>query len=218
MSRGFKVPILLPADPTALLEAATKQYVDFASVPRFASTAARDTWSSPPNGAICVTTDTNTAWQRVAGVWLPTAGSVPFLRLTKNSQQNINSGAFTDIIWNTINDNRLFSFTVGSASITIPYAGYYLITSTISWRESAGGALRMNRIMNGAGFELATGQLGQFGAGYGVQVPVHAALGFNAGDTFKIDAYQDSGAALGVREATGSAANSVLAISWIGVK
>lgn len=28
MTRAFKVPILLPADPTALLEAATKQYVD----------------------------------------------------------------------------------------------------------------------------------------------------------------------------------------------
>lgn len=70
MSRGFKVPILLPADPTAALEAATKQYVDNAPVFRvFATTTARDAWASPPNGALAITTDTNSLWQRQSGAW-----------------------------------------------------------------------------------------------------------------------------------------------------
>jgi len=38
--------------------------------PIFASTAARDAaWPSPPNGAMCTTTDTGALWQRISGVW-----------------------------------------------------------------------------------------------------------------------------------------------------
>jgi hypothetical protein len=36
----------------------------------FATTTARDAWTSPPNGAVCVTTDTNTTWRRQTGVWV----------------------------------------------------------------------------------------------------------------------------------------------------
>lgn len=36
----------------------------------FATVAERDSqWAAPPNGAICVTLDTNTLWRRAAGVW-----------------------------------------------------------------------------------------------------------------------------------------------------
>ena len=41
-------------------------------VKSFASAAQRDSlWTSPPNGAMCVTTDSNTLWQRIAGAWSP---------------------------------------------------------------------------------------------------------------------------------------------------
>ena len=43
------------------------------AVPRFATVAARDTaWTSPPNGARCITTDTYTTWVRMAGTWVAT--------------------------------------------------------------------------------------------------------------------------------------------------
>lgn len=36
----------------------------------FATAAERNSqWAAPPNGAICVTLDTNTLWRRVAGAW-----------------------------------------------------------------------------------------------------------------------------------------------------
>jgi hypothetical protein len=36
----------------------------------FASVAERDAqWSAPPNGATCVTLDTGTTWNRLAGAW-----------------------------------------------------------------------------------------------------------------------------------------------------
>jgi hypothetical protein len=38
-------------------------------VHQFASTTARDAWTNPPNGAMCVTTDTGTTWLRRGGVW-----------------------------------------------------------------------------------------------------------------------------------------------------
>jgi hypothetical protein len=36
----------------------------------FPNVAARDTWASPPNGAMCITTDTYTVWTRVSGAWV----------------------------------------------------------------------------------------------------------------------------------------------------
>ena len=37
----------------------------------FASVAERDAqWSAPPNGATCVTLDTGTTWNRLAGAWV----------------------------------------------------------------------------------------------------------------------------------------------------
>jgi hypothetical protein len=37
----------------------------------FSTAAERDSqWAAPPNGAICVTLDTNTLWRRAAGAWV----------------------------------------------------------------------------------------------------------------------------------------------------
>lgn len=42
------------------------------SVPTFASTADRDAqYGAPPNGALALTLDTGTTWQRIAGAWRP---------------------------------------------------------------------------------------------------------------------------------------------------
>lgn len=67
----------------------------------FPTVAARDAWANPPRGAICVTTDTDTAWQRGASSWvrLITAGS-------NNQMQFGSSGVSTDAnacVWVTLN-------------------------------------------------------------------------------------------------------------------
>ena len=53
-----------------VLAADFNAYVQDQVVPQFPTSAARDAeWAAPPNGALCVTTDSNTLWQRVAGAW-----------------------------------------------------------------------------------------------------------------------------------------------------
>jgi hypothetical protein len=53
-----------------VLAADFNSYIQNQTIPAFTGTAQRDSqWATPPNGALCVTTDTNTLWQRVAGAW-----------------------------------------------------------------------------------------------------------------------------------------------------
>jgi hypothetical protein len=54
-------------------------YVQNQTVPQFPNTATRDSqWTSPPVGAMCVTTDTGTYWQRATAAWQRMAPSVLF--------------------------------------------------------------------------------------------------------------------------------------------
>lgn len=67
------LPYPAPTDPVAggaaaieaLAEATDPQLVHY-----FASPAARDAWTSVPLGALCVTTDTHTLWQRGPAGWV----------------------------------------------------------------------------------------------------------------------------------------------------
>jgi hypothetical protein len=53
-----------------VLAADFNTYLQNQVVPAFTTTAQRDSqWTTPPAGALCVTVDTNTLWQRVAGAW-----------------------------------------------------------------------------------------------------------------------------------------------------
>lgn len=45
-------------------------YMQDQVVTQFPNVAARDTWPTPPAGALCVTTDTGKLWQRVGGTWI----------------------------------------------------------------------------------------------------------------------------------------------------
>lgn len=54
-----------------VLAADFNTYLQNQCVPAFTNTAQRDSqWPSPPNGAVCVTVDTGTYWQRAAGAWM----------------------------------------------------------------------------------------------------------------------------------------------------
>lgn len=53
-----------------VLAADFNTYVQQQVVPQFTTAAQRDSqWASPPNGARCVTVDTNTEWQRINNTW-----------------------------------------------------------------------------------------------------------------------------------------------------
>lgn len=54
-----------------LTSADVNGYLMDQTVPRFTNTTQRDgQWPSAPDGALCVTTDTNTLWRRVSGSWV----------------------------------------------------------------------------------------------------------------------------------------------------
>ena len=61
-------------------------YLQNQCVPQFTGTTQRDSqWAAPPNGAVCVTTDTNTMWLRAAGVWITAAAQpVAYAQVTAN--------------------------------------------------------------------------------------------------------------------------------------
>lgn len=111
-------------------------YVADQIVAQFASTAARDAgWLSPPNGAFCVTTDTNTKWQRVSGAWVNADRGLPKLQnlagfaggFTLNDPVMLYAG--TAVV--TTNTNADISVTYGTA---FPHA-------TIAVVVTAGDAL-----------------------------------------------------------------------------
>lgn len=72
-------------------------------VPQFATPAERDSqWTAPPNGAMAVTVDTYSVWQRRAGAWVP---YLPDQRRVGCSltvtNQAIASATTGNLIWST---------------------------------------------------------------------------------------------------------------------
>ena len=64
------VPTLNGTVPSLWVDTGTPQPMLSPSIPVFASTAARDsTWTTPYNGAMCVTTDTYAVWIYQSGAW-----------------------------------------------------------------------------------------------------------------------------------------------------
>jgi hypothetical protein len=58
----------------------------------FSSVAERDAqWTAPPNGALCVTVDTNTLWRRIAGAW---QNLQPFIYATETTVSTDAFGSF----------------------------------------------------------------------------------------------------------------------------
>jgi hypothetical protein len=64
-------------------------------VPQFTSTADRDSqWASPPAGAVCVTTDTGTIWQRGGATWFKPFCELGYAKLGSD-MTGIGTGATT---------------------------------------------------------------------------------------------------------------------------
>lgn len=68
-------------------------------VAQFNTVAERDAWASPPNGALCVTLDTDTLWHRRLGVWgKPWRQPWGFIgRAVKTDAQNGIGTSITDV-------------------------------------------------------------------------------------------------------------------------
>lgn len=134
MSRAFLVPILLPADPTAPLEASTKQYVDNAVGFTFTqdatptATSPGQTWFNTATGASYVWIDdgTSTQWVQFApgagGGSGKQRGVVAYSQVT--TSMTIATTAFTELGMNvtwTADPTRTYRTTV-----------FFLASSTVN--------------------------------------------------------------------------------------
>jgi hypothetical protein len=59
-------------------------YVQNQTVPQFPNIAARATWTAPPDGAMCVTTDDNLVWQYNGAAWVAFP-SVPHTKVSNTA-------------------------------------------------------------------------------------------------------------------------------------
>jgi hypothetical protein len=138
-----------------VLAADMNTYLQNQVVPAFTTAAQRDTqWVGPPNGALCVTTDTNTLWQRVSGTW-----------------QHVGAGANMGQNFSTT-DTAAYPST--GALLTVNYtaiAGHryqYLVNSQYGGGTFPGGGL--SQYLRDNGNDLATRNLGGIAAGAGVEI------------------------------------------------
>jgi hypothetical protein len=73
----------------------------------FATVAERDAqYATAPNGAICVTLDTNTMWKRAGGVWV-SAVLGPVAAVSVATFQSVAAGATVDVTGLTVTVNAL---------------------------------------------------------------------------------------------------------------
>jgi hypothetical protein len=122
----------------------------------FASTAARDAWVSPPNGAVCEA-PAGTWYNRVAGAWVPMAGY-------------IRSGSAP------AGDAPIGGVLANAASISLP-AGRHLVSYVVLLNSTAG--LKVNLKLLNVGvtafvFQIATADTLR-SAGFSVPVTMAAA-------------------------------------------
>jgi hypothetical protein len=114
-----------------VLAADFNTYVQNQAVIQFPNVAARDTWASPPDGAVCVTLDNGVVWQRNAGVW-KTANAASSPRILTLVRTNV---AITPFVIPTDAITRL----------------YLVAWSWWSWGNSANGTMSITlKIQGGA--------------------------------------------------------------------
>ena len=110
-----------------VLAADMNTYLQNQVVPQFTNTAQRDSqWPSPPNGAECVTTDTNTRWQRIAGVWYAAGQRLMYVAVSGN--QGPTGTNVETVLGSTV-----------SPTVAIPTAAR-LVRVEACWRAATGAA------------------------------------------------------------------------------
>lgn len=101
-----------------VLAADFNNYVQNQTVPAFASVAQRDAqWTGPPAGAVCVTTDTGSFWQRIGAVWWKPFGRAGYAERTSNAGPQGAEAAAGVSITVTVPAGRLLRLETGVRAI-----------------------------------------------------------------------------------------------------
>lgn len=119
-----------------VLAADFNTYVQQQVVPTFSNTAARDAWTSPPNGARCVTLDTYTGWERRAGAWKRSAAGGLYSDWSNATVESGDIGSSPVIIRNP--------------TINVESGRLYQVISTCSVISRSSGSAWLRLIVGGA--------------------------------------------------------------------
>ena len=197
-----------------LIQSAWGNEIRNRTVQTFATQAELATWAAP-NGAVAVTVDTGTQWQRIAGAWVSLQGRVRVERTTAQAIPNnvVTAVPFQEaryqagsVMWTAGANTRL--------TVTVP--GLYAAGASVRWAYAQFGYRQISVRRNGTDpLAIASAnQVVQTGGG-GTPVTdltVATEVELNAGDYLELAAYQDSGANLSVSVAGGAKPN--LWASW----
>ena len=169
----------------------------------FATVAERDSqWASAPTGALCITLDTNTLWQRVSGAWLNRGNSKAQTAVVKRaSSQSIPNNVWTAVTFDGAVDFQNTAFlTASAAGITVVNGPcLVLVTATVSYAPGAGDS-RFARVTNSSGaYTWLTASCFPCGGGNGTNVNLQGQFTVNAGELLKLWAYHNIGAALNIQ-------------------
>src|SRR5690606_32581417 len=130
----------IPNDMLAIVEWAAER-----SVMRFSSTGERDSLlPSPTEGQVCTTgagtglvvwVYKNSDWREIAPVGEPVAGI-----LTNSNAQAIPSAATTPLEFSSANVSGGVTATSGNVGLTVPTAGFYMVSAHIRWVANGSGS------------------------------------------------------------------------------
>jgi hypothetical protein len=161
-----------------VLAADFNSYVQQQVVPQFPNTATRDSeWTAPPDGALCVTTDTYTTWMRQAGAWAG-AGTRILGFASGGASQSIGTGLSN----------------IGGCTLTITaLANHKYLAMLQGTVNNAGAAIITQTFIADGGSTLLQGAAITVAAGYGYHSLWLYQTGITGSYTFKGMAQAGSG-------------------------
>ena len=160
--------------------------------------------------------DLNNSYVRFcnAGSWTPWVSqgstSSPYLSVILSTSQNIPNSEYTRVVFQTVEENTLFSYNAGTGEATVQVAGRYMILGTCVWTNNGTGR-RIVRLRKGSTELSAFTNVAEAVTYYTTQAQVPERL--EVGDVVTMDAFQESGA---TRQVVSYLRRTRLAISYMG--
>lgn len=126
------------------------------------------------------------------------ANPKPHIRLRNSSAVSLTSGSWTDLTMSTATRDRGFGWTSG-ASISIPVAGTYMIGASVEINTAA--CNKALRILKNNTTVVVEHDITGVGSAAVARISVSTLVVCGGSDTFKAQAFQDSGSALNANSA-----------------
>lgn len=137
-------------------------------------------------------------------------GQRPSVSVAKAAAQSIPNNAFTDITFDTETFDSDTMFTATSANVTVKHAGLWLITARVGYITNGTGSRGATLLKNGGTVAASLAAASSVSHVAGVTAQLRLAVN----DVIKLQAFQNSGAALNTNNVVGFMPS--LEMTWVG--